>query len=147
MCVCVCSAGFLSTLPPTAGPVAFYAHRSSGAHTVAKGQTLLFDVVVTNVRGRYDATSGAFTAPTWGVYVFNVFFQNGSSNDADLAIVLNSQREVCKADARYSRDAASCSVVLELNAGDVVDVRGAHSEGATLEGEATDHGFSGYLIA
>ena len=65
--------------------------------------------------------------------------------DADVAIVLNAETQVCKADATSRRDAASCSVVLELREGDVVDVRGAN-EGAKLDFYGIDHGFSGFLV-
>ena len=65
---CSSSPGFLADNPA----VAFTAIVSPPSVTLlGAGETIIFDLVITNVGNAYKNTTGMFRAPLQGVYVFN----------------------------------------------------------------------------
>jgi hypothetical protein len=99
-------------------------HHPSGHHT------LIYDVAYTNVGGYYSPHTGAFTVPTYGVYVFtwNIYIGDRSGNFAYTEIVVNSNAVCGSMTAAHSNNNAVTSpstVVLELNQGDEVHIRTA----------------------
>ncbi|XP_062605025.1 heavy metal-binding protein HIP-like [Saccostrea cucullata] len=53
------------------GNVAFYAYISKNFGGVGVGQVFIYDTLVTNYGNAYSRHTGAFTAPTSGVYAFS----------------------------------------------------------------------------
>ncbi len=70
--------------------MAFYAHNTPLLPTAAaswRNSTAIFEAVETNYGSGYDATTGVFTAPVEGVYVFSLFYtKTAGANEARLAI-------------------------------------------------------------
>ena len=92
---------------------------------------MIYDEVETNKGSGYDATTGIFTAPVEGTYVFiwQVVTQNSGIGYCDLDLYKNGSRHLImsRADSRGrvggTSDAASNSAVLTLNTGDTVGIR------------------------
>ena len=59
----------MSIISACGSPVAFTASRSSS--TVVNKQKLIFDKVITNVGGAYSNTTGVFSCPSDGLFVFS----------------------------------------------------------------------------
>lgn len=126
--------------------VAFTASVTSHSTTWNSG-TLIFDVVITNTGNGYNPSTGVFTSPISGTFVFYVTAVEYGAQFLGIDIVLNSVSKV----RAYGHNAASYQtgtnmVVLELQKGDsvwvrYVDGKGYHSEGVPLTT------FSGYLIS
>ncbi len=123
------------------GEVAFYAHRSDGSHSITAGSIMIFDQVVTNLGNGYSTASGSFTAFVSGYYSFTLFHQNSGDTDSNLAIMVN-DISVCFSPAAYF-DQGSCTVNVELQPGDVVNVKATSSSTISSNGKGT--GFSGSL--
>jgi len=54
--------------------IAFHARLASRIKGTTSGQTVVFNQVDTNLGGCYNATTGVFTAPVAGTYVFSLTF-------------------------------------------------------------------------
>ena len=131
----------------TANDVAFYAYRSgvSESYTVLQDSIVIFDIAETNLDNGYSTSSGSFTALTSGYYVFTLFFQTFGDTDSDLILTVNDE-VLCAGDAVTNYDHASCSAVVELEAGDVVNVKAADGDAVLFTGDAgRSVGFSGFL--
>ncbi|XP_052709699.1 uncharacterized protein LOC128184304 [Crassostrea angulata] len=126
--------------------VAFTASVTSPSSTWNSG-TLIFDVVITNTGNGYNPSTGVFTSPRSGTYVFYITAIENSAQSLFIDIVLNSVSKVrayCHSSASYRT--GTNMVVLELQKGDSVWVRhysgkGYHTHSVPLTT------FSGYLIS
>ncbi|KAK3086830.1 hypothetical protein FSP39_024204 [Pinctada imbricata] len=104
----------------------FQAWNSKTVEDIKSGHVFVFESTNTNRGGHYDATSGTFTAPRDGPYVFTwtVVTTDGHSINVDLY-------QNSKAIARAQADGApgpqnssgSNTVVLDLKTGDEVNLR------------------------
>lgn len=126
--------------------VAFTAAVTSLSTTWTSG-TLIFDVVITNTGNGYNPSTGVFTSPISGTYVFYVSAVEYTSQHLAIDIVLNSVSKV----RAYGHSSASYQtgtnmVVLELQKGDSVWVRFAGGKGYYTQGVPLTT-FSGYLIS
>nr|QEG99569.1 complement 1q-like 3 [Tachysurus fulvidraco] len=128
----------------TKKPVAFYAALKED---FGKEDILKFSTVMTNLGGRYDASTGTFTCNVAGVYYFSFHIvKNGLSLRADLT--LNDHQIVASAvavDALHT-DTASNSAVLELKDGDRVYVRLNKSHSTFKDTQNLFSTFSGHLL-
>jgi len=110
--------------------VAFHAHLSLDIHGTTAGQTIVFDQVDTNLGGGYSGTTGVFTAPVAGTYVFSLtFFMYYPSSSyvsvGELYIMQNNVQSirVWLELGNNIRGTASGTAVLSLNKGDHVYVQ------------------------
>lgn len=113
------------------------------------GSTLVFPKIIFNTGGGYNPTTGMFTAPVDGHYVFFVSVQSYYTKDIRVDIVLNGESKV-RTMAYDSGDNEQYEtgvnlVVLRLNQGDKVWVKrytgtGYHSESVPITT------FSGFLL-
>ncbi|XP_062601928.1 uncharacterized protein LOC134263568 [Saccostrea cucullata] len=91
------------------------------------GSTLVFPKIIFNRGGGYNPTTGMFTAPVDGHYVFFVSVQSYNTKDIRVDIVLNGESKVrTMADDDYDKDYYETGVnlvVLMLNQGDKVWVK------------------------
>ena len=127
--------------------MAFYAYRSgiSEAYTVLQDSIAIFDIAETNLGNGYSTSSGSFTALASGYYVFTLFFQTRGDTDSDLAITVNDE-VLCAGDGANDYKFASCSAVVQLEVGDVVNVKAAAGDAVLHTGDAgRAAGFSGFL--
>ncbi|XP_056015739.1 multimerin-2-like [Ostrea edulis] len=125
--------------------VAFTAGVTSASSTWNSG-TLVFPVVINNVGGGYSPSTGVFTAPTEGHYVFFVAVVEYSSQDIRVDIVLNGYSKVRA--IGYSSAGAQTGTnmaVLKLQQGYTVWIR--HHGGKGYDTQSTPFTtFSGFLL-
>ena len=121
-CINKCMNGlFLFTAKDT--PVAFTAGITSPSSSW-QGDILVFPHVITNKGQGYSSSSGKFTPPRDGTYVFTVTAVSWDSNYLSLDIVhdgLSKVRTMSEDSARYQT--GTNLVVLELDRGDAVWVK------------------------
>ncbi|XP_056016366.1 multimerin-2-like [Ostrea edulis] len=125
--------------------VAFTAGVTSTSSTWNSG-TLVFPVVINNIGGGYNPSTGVFTAPTEGHYVFFVTVVEYSTQYSRVDIVLNGSSKVRTiGDNNAAYQTGVNMVVLRLQQGDTVWI--GHNSG---KGYFTDSipitTFSGFLL-
>ena len=125
--------------------VAFTAGVTSSSTTWNSG-TLIFNSVILNVGTGYNPSTGIFTSPVAGMYVFYVTAVEFNKQDLRVDIVLNSVskvRTIGFSDANHQT--GTNMVVLNLQKGDSVWVRHQYGKGYwTQSVPATT--FTGFLI-
>eukprot|EP00105_Crassostrea_gigas_P016460 XP_011433842.1 PREDICTED: complement C1q tumor necrosis factor-related protein 3-like [Crassostrea gigas] len=100
--------------------VAFTASVTSSSSTWNSG-TLIFDVVITNVGNGYNPSTGVFTSPISGTYVFYVSAVEYSTQHLVIDIVLNSVSKVrVLCDNAAGFQTGTNMALLELQKGDSV---------------------------
>ncbi len=126
--------------------VAFTASVTSLSSTWNSG-TLIFGVVITNTGNGYNPSTGVFTSPISGTYVFYVSAVGYSSQHLAIDIVLNSVSKVrVLGDITAGYQTGTNMVVLELQKGDSVWVRYVDGKGYYSQSIPLTT-FSGYLIS
>jgi hypothetical protein len=128
--------------------VAFTAGVTSPSSSWNSG-TLVFPVVITNVGNAYNPSTGIFTAPIHGNYVFFVNVQGYSNKSIYVGIVLNGSTKV-RAMAYTSNtdyeDAGPNLVVLTLQKGDKVWIKHWAGTGYYTYSDGPVTTFSGFLM-
>ncbi len=129
--------------------VAFSAHiLGDKVISLALGQILAFDQVPTNLGNGYNKDSGSFTAPAAGTYSFSIYFMSDHTAPCRLGIYINGESK-CTAFAN-TLSMSSCTVMQDLNMGDVVNVKVFHRNdnklyGSVGTGYKHQSGFIGFL--
>ncbi|XP_062609949.1 uncharacterized protein MAL8P1.12-like [Saccostrea cucullata] len=126
--------------------VAFTAGVSSSSTGWNSG-TLVFDKIVYNIGGGYDPTTGVFTSPVDGYFVFFVNVQAYSSNSVYTNLILNGSAKVTTMAEGGPNNASPNLVVLRLQKGDRVWVKFYTGVGGYYSiRSAPTTTFSGFLI-
>ncbi|XP_061195822.1 complement C1q tumor necrosis factor-related protein 3-like isoform X2 [Saccostrea echinata] len=107
--------------------------------------TLVFDRIVYNIGGGYDSSTGIFTAPVNGHFVFFVNVQNDNRSEIYTYLVLNGSTKVTTL-ANNSYQAGPNLAVLRLQKGDRVWVKHWSGIGYFTNSDAPVTTFSGFLI-
>ena len=108
--------------------------------------TLIFNSVIVNVGNGYNPSTGVFTSPVAGTYVFYVTTVEYSTQGLYVDIVLNSVSKVRMiGHGSAGFQTGTNMVVLNLNKGDSVWVRHAYGRGYYSE-STPETTFSGFLI-
>uniref|UniRef100_K1QJZ2 Caprin-2 n=1 Tax=Magallana gigas TaxID=29159 RepID=K1QJZ2_MAGGI len=127
--------------------IGFTATISSTSTTWNSG-TLVFDVVITNVGNGYNPSTGVFTAPTAGEYVFFVNVQSFGTQSIYVDVVLNGVTKVrtmaYNGGSSEYYEAGPNLVVLTLQKGDRVWVKRHSGQGFYISGPITT--FSGFRL-
>lgn len=95
-------------------PVAFKA-RSNANINVQSGQTFVFPIMILDVGGGYDSTSGVFTAPVNGTYLFTTAFCVLNQMGFVWAIMVNGKQHsatTTNGDANYGCHSSDTNAVL-----------------------------------
>ncbi|KAL4235193.1 hypothetical protein ACF0H5_006831 [Mactra antiquata] len=108
--------------------VAFSAYLDHVVRNLAKNQGIVYNQVLYNRAGGYDSTTGIFTAPTTGIYLFSwsvMARKLGGEHAYDiwLKLVVNGDHKLAAvAESRNDADdnQGSSTVILEVNQGDKV---------------------------
>jgi hypothetical protein len=90
------------------------------------GSTLVFNTIITTVGNAYNPSTGIFTAPTQGNYVFFVNVQGYSNQYIYVDIVLNGStkvRTMAYGDSNNNYNAGPNLVALTLQKGDRVWIK------------------------
>ena len=126
-------------------PVAFTACITS-ASSSWEGDILVFPHVITNKGQGYSSSSGKFTAPRDGTYVFTLTAVSFSSNSLYLDIVHDGVRKVRTMSYKSaSYQTGTNLVVLELDRGDAVWVK--RDRGRSYYSESVPvTTFSGFIL-
>ena len=126
-------------------PVGFTAGITS-YNSTWQGDILVFPHVITNKGQGYSSSSGKFTAPRDGTYVFTVTVMSYYNNDLKLDIVhdgVSKVRTWSHHSARYQT--GTNLVVLELDRGDAVWVRRFTGQGYSTNSVPLT-AFSGFIL-
>ncbi|XP_062596067.1 complement C1q tumor necrosis factor-related protein 3-like [Saccostrea cucullata] len=128
--------------------VGFSASVSSSSSSWNSG-TLVFPTVITNEGNGYNPSTGIFTAPVGGTYVFFVNVQSYERQYIYVDIMLNGSTKVRTMAYSYSSsldyyDAGPNLVVLSIQKGDRVWIKRYSGSGYYNDGPMTT--FSGFLI-
>ncbi len=127
-----------SNLTAVAGKVAFYAN-----NPVIMSDVAIFRDVIMNHGNAYSATTGRFTAPLGGVYVFHLYYTMILTLNLNLRIQVNGGT-VCSG-YTDDREMGVCSAIVQLQHGDVVNVRKNLYRGSFFNGQDSSSGLSGFL--
>lgn len=102
------------------GHVAFHAV----AYSPTSNAVVIFDHVITNVGGGYDNTTGVFTVPTPGLYVFSWTIETYGQRTEAVLLVNGVQQALSRADQASSYyDTTTSFAVLKLSLDDEVKVK------------------------
>jgi hypothetical protein len=116
--------------------VAFTA-QSLQSSSFASGDPLLFSVIKYNLGNAYDKTTGRFTAPSSGLYMFIAT----SGSGGNFFLYVGDNTEISGA-VSYSQSSSSVHGIMHLEAGQYVWVR---SGGGSYWSHTST--FSGFLLA
>ena len=127
--------------------VAFTVHFSQPTINVGTHNVFLFDTIVTNIGGGYNAHTGLFTAPVTGVYIFSINLM-GTNDHGELNVAVDkhgSTLAILYTEGNSDRyDQGSTEVSTHLTAGEQVWVR--HNQGDTYVAGTWWTVFTGYLL-
>ncbi|KAJ8302192.1 hypothetical protein KUTeg_021179 [Tegillarca granosa] len=130
-------------------PVAFTAALTPSRQILGQHQTIEYDKVITNLGNAYDPRHGHFTAPVKGLYLFSVTLMSsyGSNpNSLYAELVKNGVTIIPLYATNIDSDSTSATVLLTMNADDMIWVRSNTSPSQTIHGSSYDT-FSGLLIS
>ncbi|KAH3784878.1 hypothetical protein DPMN_162950 [Dreissena polymorpha] len=114
---------------------------------VGLNQNIIFDKVITNEGGGYDALHGVFIAPQSGYYVFSSTALTTVNGEIHTAMVHNANiiAYIYGHGDNGRHDQGSQTVVTWLNVGDEVDVQNKDYTDTSIFGSLYSS-FSGYLF-
>ncbi|XP_071161405.1 uncharacterized protein [Mytilus edulis] len=132
--------------------VAFYAYMSTHETNPGRHQTLIFDMVKTNLGSSYSKHTGVFSASEHGTYVFTWTITSGVHSYIYSEIVINSipfGSIVTDSEEIHDDHSATGIIVVQLNHGDVVYIRtnpNASIKGQILSDSLRRSSFSGWKV-
>ncbi|GAA50060.1 Complement C1q tumor necrosis factor- protein 3 [Clonorchis sinensis] len=131
---------------PSEYQIAFYAGLTESIETkpTTKDCPLIFDAVVLNLGGGYNATTGQFTAPVAGVYVFVLVLSAQSYEKAGARLIHNGTPVLLSWCESTFWATVTNQVILKLDKGDKVWLQ-CREEAYHLHGHMYSN-LSGYLI-
>ena len=118
---------------------------SCNVTTESSQDPVIFDREVINPGGRYDSSTGYYIVPYDGIYQFHVQIQSYSpSHGVIIQIHVDGNVSGSHIDNEYHDGYRSATVLLELQAGQVVSVYGGSIQG---DNSRLFSFFHGYMIA
>ncbi|XP_062566868.1 complement C1q tumor necrosis factor-related protein 3-like [Saccostrea cucullata] len=142
------------------GHVAFYAYISKDFGGVGVDHVFLYDTVVTNYGNAYNKHTGAFMAPTTGVYAFSytiyaagehVAGETGAYGEVSVKLVHNGAYKgsiYVDTETQYEEEMSTGFAILMLQAGDVVLTKTTYrGQGSFHSNESGRWSFAGFQIA
>jgi len=133
--------------------VAFFAYLSQSLSlaSVTKHQTIIYDSIDLNIGNGYDKTTGKFTTPSSGLYVFHVTTGSFDRSHSIVELVVNNVvKDIGWADSMDHEDRAvsTTATPVSLNEGDVVLARiGEYHRGNKIESNKfIRSSFSGFKL-
>lgn len=122
------------------------AFNSTKASQSINGYTTLVGMTaVLNYRSSLNTVTGAFTAPTSGVYVFGASWNSGRSTPSQAVIRFRKNSSAITPDGASATSANFPgffhSVLVSLNAGDTVDVQFQNTQGTDTASLCSFYGY------
>ncbi|XP_045157120.2 complement C1q-like protein 4 [Mercenaria mercenaria] len=126
--------------------VTFFAKAKSHQLSMNTHQTLIFEIVVTNIGSSYDRTCGKFVAPKSGTYVFFSTVLGHNNAVILLYLAVNDRHIVnfCAHGLSGGHDSTSVTVPLQLDTGDIVTIKNDNAGGNIHGNEYSS--FGGFLL-
>ncbi|KAK3084467.1 hypothetical protein FSP39_013998, partial [Pinctada imbricata] len=126
--------------------VAFYAKLTDVYEHLADGQTIQFDMVITNIGNAYAPTQGKFTVPIRGVYLLSVSMMSRNERDPLwCSLVKNGQTLTGLFSSAGGSFSDTQTIVVVLETGDVVWVM--HNPGSPdVHTNSYNSYFAGFLL-
>ncbi|MEM1366146.1 MAG: DUF2793 domain-containing protein [Pseudomonadota bacterium] len=127
---------------------AFQVNMGTGAQTITGMDTVVpFQLTVFDRTGAWKAASNAFVAPVPGIYLLRAgFFTFANTSEARLAFGVNGTADIGTVNLFYGATPVSMTHIIELQAGDQVDVRTSNGHN-TMQVFGYHCTFSGAKIA
>lgn len=125
--------------------VAFYGKLNELVSDIGQDEIVKFNNIITDVGHAYDSSTGLFTAPVPGLYVFSTTVMVQLYLDTHLGIYVNNQMKtnIKLHGTEHEYDTMSQTVIYYLKKSDTVSVR--HYEGnKTIHGDYTS--LTGFLL-
>ena len=114
--------------------------------TYTPGQVVVFNHEVTNIGQHYNTSTGVFTCPVSGYYVFDVHIMGQVDKNAEVVIRHNGANLAWAfADDKYDYQSGSLYVNIVLKTGDTVEVA-SYTTSFFNHGGGKFTTFSGHLI-
>lgn len=141
-------------------PVAFYAYISHNFGGVGAQHVFLYDTIVTNQGNGYSKHTGAFTAPSTGVYAFcytafasgwHVAGETGDYGEVAVQLLHNGAYKgsiYAETETAYENEMSTGFAILMLQAGDVVLTMSENAgQGSFQSNHYGRWSFSGFQIS
>ena len=127
------------------GPVGFTAWANTGVTSYVNDQCVVFDVVISNFGGHYNANTSSFICPFDGVYMVNVNAQSFWSESANVYVMRNDMIlvRVWADDQSGLYSQASNTVMTECQRGELLWVKAGTSTLFATDQHST---FSAFLL-
>ncbi|XP_053398421.1 complement C1q tumor necrosis factor-related protein 3-like [Mercenaria mercenaria] len=134
------------------GPVAFTAYLSHWEQDLAIGQPVVFDTALTNEGGFYSTSTGKFTVPLDGLYIFSFMIETKHAVDTAVRLVVDGVNMLdAVVEPRHTgQNLQGGNVgIFKLHKGATVWVENYNREHQTLEGQDSYrfNTFSGALLS
>lgn len=131
--------------------VSFSAVLTDALYNIVIGQTIIFNKAFLNDGNAYDVTTGVFTVPMDGVYLFSYFVAEINNDQIVLRLVVNGGNRVdavAEGVQQGHNDQGGNLVILKLHAGDTVFVQAYDTSNVHIDGAASYWytSFSGTLL-
>lgn len=146
--------------PRSNTPAAFYAYISRNFGEVGANHIFLYDIVVTNQGNAYNKHTGAFTAPSNGLYAFcytafaageHIAGETGDYGEVTVKLIHNGAYKGSihvDTEVNWDDEMSTGFAILMLEAGDVVLTKSKdRSQGSFRSGDWGRWSFSGFQIA
>ncbi len=127
--------------------IGFHVTLNNAAQTLARGDAVLYDTIITNYGGAFNLTSGSFVTPRHGLYGFSSYFLTSTSAVAtNLCIMVNGVC-ACSEVAGHNGnifETGTCSALVELQSEDVVNVVLFNDQNPPDGGGVHNGGYTGF---
>ena len=129
---------------------AFDAVRTAGTVPDNANQRIVFNSTLTNVGNHYNTSTGYFTAPTVGTYLFSFFGMNNNGlawyNFRKNNSIINPQHGTYQTNGT-DWSSVGMTIVIVLAANDTMAVYTGNSNSVGMYGQGNNHnGFCGYML-
>ena len=128
------------------GPVAFTAWANTGTSTsYSTYDVIVFDEILTNAGGHYNAATSSFICPWHGVYLMSVNIASSDSGTMNVDLMRNNDWLArVRVDAISDHHRGSTTIVTECDRGDVLWLKAAAD--GTVDASGRKSTFTGHIL-